>query len=102
MAGPGLGAEVEGYVAEVAAPTVVTLAGVGPPAGAVLAPGVDLALAAVRSCPPNPAPEREATVRSQWKNRWNARNGENNGTGLVIFSSARLLNPLMAMLIREP
>ena len=96
-----LRAEVEVDVAEVASPPAVALARVRLAAGPVLAPGVDLALVAVRPGPPNATPAREETLvrRWRWKNRRNARNGRNNGTGLVIFSSARLLNPAMAMLI---
>ena len=96
-----LRAEVEVDVAEVASPPAVALARVRLAAGPVLAPGVDLALVAVGPRPPDAAPAREETLvrRWRWKNRRNARNGRNNGTGLVIFSSARLLNPAMAMLI---
>ena len=94
-----LRAEVEVDVAEVASPSAVALTRVRLAARAMLAPGVDLALVAVSSGPSDPAPGREETLVRRWKNRRNARNGTNNGTGLVIFSSARLLNPAMAMLI---
>ena len=97
-----LGAEVEVDVAEVSAPPAVALAGVRLAAGPVLAPGVDLALVAVSPGPPDAAPAREETLVRRWRWKRNARNGGNNGTGLVIFSSARLLNPAMAMLIAEP
>ena len=99
-----LRAEVEVDVAEVTSPSAVALARVRLAAGPVLAPGVDLALVAVGPRPPDAAPAREETLvrRWRWKNCRNARNGRNNGTGLVIFSSARLLNPAMAMLIAEP
>ena len=63
VAGSVLGAEVEVNVAEVAAPAAVAVTGVGPAAGAVLAPGVDLALVALGSCPSYPAPGKEAFVR---------------------------------------
>ena len=99
VAGLVLRAEVEVDVAEVASPPAVALARVRLAAGPVLAPGVDLALVAVSSSPTDPAPGREETLVRRWKNCRNARNGRNNGTGLVIFSSARLLNPAMAMLI---
>ena len=94
-----LRAEVEVDVAEVTSPSAVALARVRLAAGAMLAPRVDLALVAVSSSPTDPAPGREETLVRRWKNCRNARNGRNNGTGLVIFSSARLLNPAMAMLI---
>ena len=100
-----LRAEVEVDVAEVSPPSAVALARVRLAARPVLAPGIDLALVAVCPRPPDAAPGREETLVRRWlwwKNRRNARNGRNNGTGLVIFSSARLLNPAMAMLIAEP
>ena len=100
-----LRAEVEVNVAEVASPTTVALAGVWLAAGAVFAPGVDLALGAVSSGPTDAAPVREEMLvrRWLWKNHRNSRNWLNNGTGLVIFStSAGPLNPAMAMLIAEP
>jgi hypothetical protein len=55
-----LRAEVEVDVAEVAPPPAVALAGVRLAAGSVLAPGVDLALVAVRPGPP------DATLALVW------------------------------------